>query len=247
MPINKKSYKDRKLAAAQRAISAARSTVATARGRYSGPTPRAPLAIRGFYGSYSRRGRAELKVVENAPTAISPVTTGGTIVCYNLIAQGTDFTNRVGRQVCLKSCLLRLLCSPTNSAPDSQGDVVRCMLIYDDQPNSSATVPNVTDVLTTADIFSGVNLNNRDRFKVLYDKRFQMYANAYTAGSLTAGAPQQMFKEKFIKLPNLEVMFSGTGGTIGNIASGSLLFLSLASNGSVSTLTHYARVRFSDM
>jgi hypothetical protein len=235
MPITKKTYKDRKLLAAARAVTAARATVTAARGRYAGPSPR----------SFSRfAGSGELKVIENASAAINPVLAAGNVVAYNLVAQGTDFTNRIGRQIMNKSILFRASVQ-NNQANDTPGDIVRIMLIYDDQPNSAVAVPAVTDILTTADIFSGINLNNRDRFKVLYDKRFTLPSGVYSAGTLTVGSPVPKYVEKFIKL-NHPTIFSGTGGTIASIGSGSLLMLNLSTQNTATTLTHYARVRFTD-
>lgn len=230
--ITAKTYKDRKLQAAQRAISAARATVANARGRYSGPVPR---------GSSIRRGRDELKVIENAATQAN-FASAGSVALYNGVAQGTDFTNRIGRKVIVKSIHFKAWVSPATST-DSPGDICRLMLVWDKQANSAA--PAVTDILTTADPFSGVNLNNRDRFKVMYDRRVSMNPAVYAANVITGGNPITVYREKFIKC-NQEVIFSGTGATVASIQTGSLYLLFIDLNGTLSLLTHYCRVRFSD-
>jgi len=236
------SIKDkRKAKAVNKILNAARASVVA--GRRSAPA--APAATRGFYGSYTKRGRSELKVIENAVTSIPTVSTAGSVVALNLVAQGTDFTNRVGRVTRNKSLLWRCMAKSENTATNSEGEVVRVMLLYDSQPNSAGAVPAVTDVLTSADIYSGMNLSNRDRFKVLWDKRLILWSNNYTANVLTAGSPHPVWKEKFLRF-DLETVYSGTGGTIGNIGTGSLLMLNIALNGSVAELQYYSRVRFTD-
>lgn len=229
-----------KLAAAARALKRARATTIAAR-RQSYRAGLGPSATRGFFGTYTKRGREELKVVENA-LAQAATTNTGTLVLYNGVAQGSDFTNRIGRKVIVKSIHFKWALTPA-TVTDSIGDIVRCMLVWDMQ-NNSAT-PAVTDILTTADILSGVNLNNRDRFKVLYDKRVVMNPASYTANVITGGNPVTTYREKYIKC-NYETIFSGTGATSGSIATGALYLMFIDLNTTASTITHYARVRFSD-
>jgi len=240
MPVSIKTQKSRKQARAAKILKAARATVINSR-RSIGS---APLATRGFYGSYSKRGRTELKVVENAVASATISTTGANPVAYNLVAQGTDFTNRVGRVINMSSILFRYFITPENTASNSEGEIVRILLVYDMQSNST-TIPAITDVLNASDVLSGVKLDNRDRFKILYDKRTAMRGVTFTAAAVTGGDPQPFFKEKFFKV-NLDTVYSGTGGTIGNIATGSLLLFFVGNVGSTNTLTHYCRVRFTD-
>jgi len=182
--------------------------------------------------------------VENAVASATISTTGANPVAYNLVAQGTDFTNRVGRVINMSSILFRYFITPENTASNSEGEIVRILLVYDMQSNST-TIPAITDVLNASDVLSGVKLDNRDRFKILYDKRTAMRGVTFTAAAVTGGDPQPFFKEKFFKV-NLDTVYSGTGGTIGNIATGSLLLYFVGNVGSTNTLTHYCRVRFTD-
>ena len=85
--------------------------------------------------------------------------------------------------------------------------MLRHMIIYDTQPNSAGTVPAVTDILETATTLAPLNLNNRDRFRVIYDKRSQIgsfFINA--TPNLVGGAPQNVHWSKFRKL-NHDVIF----------------------------------------
>lgn len=209
-------------------------------------TPRAPLRTGGFYGLYQRRGRDELKVIDVA-SAVNGSTAagGGSITLLNGVSQGTDYTNRIGRKVILKSLLVRLNVVPNiaNSAP--QGDIIRVMVVYDCQTNAAA--PVLSDIINAGSITyqSPMNLNNRDRFKILADKFLTMEANVYTAGALTAGSPRPK-QIKIWKKMNMEEIFGGTGATVGSIQTGAIFLVIVAATTAFSTISFETRVRFMD-
>ena len=190
------------------------------RARMAGST-RAPLRTGGFYGLYNRRGREELKVIDAALTTTT-VGTGSNIYLLNGVAQGTDYTNRIGRKVILKSLLIRATCIPNTASNTPAGDVIRMLVIYDCQTNSAA--PVIGDILQNSSINDPMNLNNRDRFKVIADKYITLNACQYAAGTLTAGSPQTK-QVKLFKKMNLEQIFSGTNNTVGSIGTGALFLV----------------------
>lgn len=202
--------------------------------------PRAPLATRGFYGQFSWRGRNELKVIDN-PGGSGNFAAAGIVVLMNGVAQGTDYTNRIGRKILLKSWLFRVGIVP-QAITSPSGDICRVMLIYDCQTN--AATPAVTDILTTGFYNSPMNLNNRDRFKVLADKFVTIGAANYAAGALTTGSPVPR-QIKIFKKMNMEEIFGGTGATVGSINTGGLfvVFISLSAT---TTYVYDSRVRFLD-
>ena len=215
------------------------------RARMAG-TPRAPLRTGGFYGLYQRRGRDELKVIDVANAVNGAIgTAGGSITLLNGVSQGTDYTNRIGRKIILKSLLARLNVVPNiaNSAP--QGDIIRIMIVYDCQTNAAA--PVLSDIILNGTVTyqSPMNLNNRDRFKILSDKFVTMEANVYTAGALTAGSPRPK-QLKIFKKMNMEQIFGGTGNTVGSIQTGAIWLVIVAATSAFSTITFETRVRFMD-
>jgi len=203
--------------------------------------PRAPLATRGFYGQFSWRGRDELKVIDN-PAGSGTFPTSGIVALMNGVAQGTDYTQRIGRKILLKSWLFRVSVVPLPSTVSPVGDICRILLFYDCQTNGSA--PNANDVLNSNDYNAPMNLNNRDRFKILADKYVTIGASSYTAGDLVAGSPTPK-QIKIFKKFNMEQIFGGTGNTVGSINTGGLfvLFISLAAK---ATYLYDSRVRFID-
>lgn len=196
-----------------------------------------------YGGRFPRGTGPELKVIDVAQGPTNNTNTG-VLTLVNGVGQGSDFTQRIGRKVCLKSLLINWSTSQAGVSTEA-GEVVRMMLIYDSQTNS-ASLPATTDVLLTADPFSAMNLNNRDRFKILYDKRATLNPAVYTASVLTAGAPVLRFYSKYLKL-NHEMIFSGTGSTIGSIQTGSIFSLVITTSGTgSSTYNLTTRLRFLD-
>lgn len=209
-------------------------------------TPRAPLRTGGFYGLYTGRGREELKVIDvQSGGNVATGTGGGSVILINGVAQGTDYTNRIGRKVMLKSCLLRMNIVPNIANSSPQGDVVRVMIVYDCQTNAAA--PVLSDILLnpTVTYQSPMNLNNRDRFKILADKFYIMNANVYTAGALTAGSPRPV-QIKIFKKMYMEEVFGGVGNTVGSIQTGALWLVIVGANTAFSTFAYETRVRFVD-
>lgn len=203
--------------------------------------PRAPLATRGYYGLYQRRGRDELKVVD--VTAAGAVAAAGTVTLLNGISQGTDYNNRIGRKVIIKSLLFNLDLQPNATASIPIGDFVRVLVVYDCQTNSAA--PVVSDILQGGTYNSPMNLTNRDRFKVLIDKRVSVGGVTYTAGAITSG----MFMPRTIhvfKKMSMEMIFSGTGATVGSISTGGIFLILLDEIGAIVNSNLYSRIRYQD-
>jgi len=225
-----------------RKANTARGVVAKARemlrGRVARST-RAPLRTGGYYGVYNRRGRDELKFVDEAILGV-PVATG-TVTLINGVAQGTDVNNRIGRKFLMKSLLWRFRVG-LNTAASSPGNVIRLLIVYDAQTNGA--LPAVTDILTAADVLAPMNLNNRDRFKIICDKWWSTGAYTISGTDIDTGefCPPM---DKFYKKLNLEVQNSGTANTIGSISTGAVYALLIAENTSA-TAELATRIRYTD-
>lgn len=190
----------------------------------------------------------ELKYIDR--TATGGVAGTGTLSLLNGLTQGTGNTNRIGRQVMMKSIHIKfeVAGSPFSATPVSPMSTVRAMIVYDCQPNGAT--PAVSDILETATIgfqtVSGTALRYSQRFKVLYDKRWKLN-NQLTATSTTTYS--EIYDEKYIKI-NLGTTYADTStGTITDIDTGAL-FLLLTSDAGVAAdnpvLLFYSRVRYTD-
>jgi len=234
--IKSKSSATRKLNAAAKAVKSARATILANR-RMSAP-PRSG----GYYGV----GSGELKLIDTGAAAITAVGSGAgaSFVTLNGCVPGSDISNRIGRKIVMKSLLGRLSIYPVATTNAPIGDVLRVIIFLDHQTN--ATGPTATtDVLQTANYQSPLNLANRDRFKVIFDKFFTVNANSYTAGALTTGDPRPVHKKLYKKMTEPTIYNAGTAGTVADITSNSLHMLAITANGQTRLEYNY-RVRFID-
>lgn len=197
---------------------------------------------RGFGVGMRHRG-TELKVIDSGTVAIAAATTAGALFLVNGVSTGTDYTNRIGRKILMRSILFRCLIEPNSSFSQNTGDVIRLMLVYDTQSNSAT--PNVTDILNSANYLEPSNLNNRDRFLILMDKFYAVNPSTYTAGALTNGNPVNLVCKKYKKIYK-ETVFSGTGATSASIQSGALYLLVINQTNQVTNYSWNCRIRFED-
>ena len=186
----------------------------------------------------------EAKVIDTVQTSTTFVA-AGSIVTINGCATGTDFTSRIGRKIKMTSVQMRGVISP-----GTLDNICRIIIFYDCQPNGGGA-PSVADVLlnhsggggSTATDF--MNLNNRDRFKVLKDMTVPVARLSTTATQAVAGSPTQHVVNIYQKL-NHEVIYNSTGATAAEIATGlmGVLFISTAAGSSGCTWS--SRIRFID-
>lgn len=176
--------------------------------------PLAPRRTGGFYGLNQGAHGVEIKD-NDVDIATMPFNTSGAIQLLNGIAQGTDFTQRVGRKFTMTSIYIRMIIQ--NGTTQVPNNIARWMVVYDKQTNSNAlTIANVLAAVSTT---APNNLDNRDRFVVIYDK-------CHNIGATGGNDNQKVFIRKFRRC-NLEVTNSGTGNTVGSIATGSLYFITV--------------------
>jgi len=208
------------------------------------PKPRMAFRTGGYISPESTEER---KVIDVGANTYADVLYTGQLVLLNGVAQGTDFTNRVGRKVQMKSVQLRGSVFP-NSTSHVAGrwDLY---LILDMQANAAA--PNVTDIISAnTGSNSFINLNNRDRFKVLVH-RFG-FVGAASGGDTAAPSANLASGGRALEIYkslNHEVIFGGTGATIGSIQSNALYALMITDGGAAGEGMDYefaARVRFTD-
>jgi len=168
--------------------------------------------------------------------------TTGTVALLNGVATGTDFTNRIGRKVCWKSIVITGVCESTNAT--AAVNLGRVMIIYDSQPNGA--LPVGTDVLLTASALSPMNLNNRDRFRVIMDKYLTFGIEERGAGTSVADKTVNMV-HKYKKI-TYETIFDGTAATIADIQSGSIFILTVGTTAAAlgHIMSAQIRLRFTD-
>lgn len=184
------------------------------------------------------RGSEKKEIVAALPTAAGVVnsTTFSAGTLLNHTAQGTGATNRLGRKIALHSILVRysLSLAPTSVG----GSPCRILIVFDKQSNGVA--PAITDILLSNDFHSPMNLNNTDRFIIIFDEMTEPVA---VSGNYSVS------KNLYRKL-GLEVQYKDTSNNdITDFASGSI-YAFVAQNSAVTTaagaIASLTRIRFSD-
>lgn len=190
--------------------------------------------------STGQRSLMEAKVVDTDPATYNMDTTG-TVTLLNGVATGSDYTDRVGRKIILKSVYVRGIIKPV----DTQTSDVLCrmMLVYDMQSNGAA--PAITDILKSSTSTAQLNMNNRDRFKIIMDKVVALGARDISSGY--TGMVNVVPVKKYKKLRH-ETIYSGTLSTVASIATGGLYLVTIGdqTSGLGGLLSCSVRTRFID-
>lgn len=193
---------------------------------------------------------------------IKQVSTTATFDLLNGVQEGASFYNRIGRRTHMKSVHVTGQVVPNGSNGAGVSEYLRCMLVYDRQPNGN--FPAIADILldygndgtTATTSLSKMNLNNVERFAILRDQRVMIINNADSSQlqangqSLMGG--NQNFINWYVPLKDLETHYKSTTNpaAIGDIATGALYMVTFG-NVAVATsayqLQYNARLRFIDI
>ena len=96
----------------------------------------------------------------------------GAVFLLNGIAPGTGASQRIGKKIILRNLLIRCSIGSGNTGANVFRGMVRVLAVYDKQTN--ATAPTVADILEYQQGVSPMNMNNRDRFVVLFTKQYAL-------------------------------------------------------------------------
>lgn len=204
--------------------------------------PLAPPRTGGYWGIKRRMGSNERKTIDVDRAAYVADTTG-TVTLISGVANGADFTERIGRKILMKSIYVKgFIFNIDNTTSPS---LCRLILVYDNQTNGAA--PAITDILKQSFSESQLNLNNRDRFKIISDKTWVLGGVSDVIQQSIAGSPT-VGKVKIYKKCNYEEVFNGITNAVGSIATGAVWMVTIgnvgANAGGNFTLT--TRIRFID-
>lgn len=158
----------------------------------------------------------------------------------NGIAAGAALNERIGRKIRMKSIYIRANVSVPAAGTTGNG-FIRVMLVYDRQNNATDLGANLTQLFVTDHAVSLMNLDNRERFLVLYDR-------------MTPMGLQWRDTEVFVKFKRcrLDVLYNAAAGTtFASITTGALYLLTAAHGfigapANVLETIGRARVRYTD-
>lgn len=194
------------------------------------------------------------------------VTYNGTqsnVVVLNPVAEGSDYNQRVGREI-THSYLevnLGIFCLPPTGGNNALGDFGFWAIVLDRQPTGSLPAFNVI-FDDSLGIGQGsdfrITTTNQDRFKIISRNEWSIGSNGQFNGpnpsSGMSGASPYHVKE-FIDLSKLggrdqTVNYNGTAGGIATIDSGAIYFVSaatLSSANATAQLIGQAKYRYTDV
>lgn len=239
MPRGFNPYKRKRTFGVSQQIKKARVARAVRMTRIS----RGPYRSYGFYGP-ALRGPQERKVID-FPNTTTAVNTTGSVTLINPVSTGSDFTNRIGRRINMTSIALRGLLSNDTVGP-TEPQNCRIMLIQDLQTNG--VIATIAEIFQAAQANSFMNLNNREKFKVIMDKQICLGRFNATAGATLSPTPGCEIINEYRKV-NIPVFFEGPNADIGSISSGAIYLVTLGNSAAGvgdSNFTWSSRIRFVD-
>jgi len=212
--------------------------------------PKTPYAPYGFKGSYNR-SKKELKFLDRdqrvddegliGAGSSAVVSTTGKIHYINGVAQGTGESDRIGREVWIKSVQLRFNIQLGTASADASKlceNHVRVIIYSDKAQNGAANL--VTDVLETASYSSLTSMKNASRIWIHQDKLL----------SLSSHGDRSLSYNSYVKL-NKKVVYGGADGSVSSMQTNGLHVLVISTTNEVgyTTPTMYsfgARIRYND-
>ncbi len=164
------------------------------------------------------------------------MTAAASIVPLTLVAQGDGGAEREGNSIVIKSLSLKLGVEMNTS--QTQGNLSRFMIVQDNSVNGAQFTGGELLQIDgiSQNIVSALNLDNSQRFRVLWNKVVALAPNGVEAA----------YREKFMKF-NLKARYSGTAANISGIKTHGLFFVHMSDLASdFNTLTYDIRIRFAD-
>jgi len=199
------------------------------------------------YGRYGKKPRTLAQKVQRLiqsqerkwlDTKLSGSVAPGLVTPLNLVPQGDDSVSRDGRKISIRS-LLCMLFDPNQAHGTSPW---RYAIVWDKQPNGALAA--ATDIFDTTTYNAVPNLNNRNRFMILYDSSLAKKTGAMPVGN-NAGLLQ--WSDQHYLAMEMDTIFNSTAtATIAAITTGALLMVYLGGVNSSAAFDSTFRIRFVD-
>lgn len=164
------------------------------------------------------------------------------LALLNNMQLGTSGVQRIGRQVTIKSLYLRI---GANAASTGSAGILRLLCVWDTQANGAVFAGGdlFEDANANGIIVSPLNMSNRERFRVVMDKTYNLGGQ----GAVDGVGPDTIHIEKFKKMNTVVTYNGGNAGTIADIATNALYLVFVSTVFTAAPLTSvYARIRFTD-
>lgn len=200
------------------------------------------LRTGGYYGRYNKTGgRANEVKFFDTTLSFSNTLVGTVVTSLNLIPQGTEQSERIGRTAVIHSIMIKGIFTNDPGASNANNQILYMTIVQDTQCNGANA--GVTDVLTSTNLSTAmINLSNSKRFRIL--KKFSINLNARAgvdgAYCVTSG------ETTWFKKCNIPIEFSSVLGAITEIASNNVFLVQGATITGQGAFNGTCRIRFSD-
>lgn len=195
----------------------------------------------------------EIKSVDIEQSLTFPLNTAVQGIALNDTSAGADYFNRIGRKVTGVSLRVRgRIDSPNVVAANIDIEYLRFMIVHDKQP-VAGVVASWADVVlaqsaaggTASGALSGLNMNHRDRFKILreYTLNVPQISAVNTANGPWFPTSSETLVDMFVKVP-FETIYGGSATS--NITSGQIFIIGQSISGLGYFLTFSCRYRFAE-
>ena len=206
----------------------------------------------GYYGRYSS-GKGEMKFHDNRTSFGVLDTSWGNPLSMNLIPQGSGENERIGRKCCIKKYICNWTCTvPSQTDPGLTDHNFSIVIVQDRQANgalaNSSNVFKEDGALNRYQDF--MNLENSNRFRVLYRKAHAINLNAGAPDGSTPSSHRWASKSIHGSIHlnlNIPIEFNSAfdDGRISTVRSNNILMFACATSNTPVFYTNN-RVRYSD-
>lgn len=195
-------------------------------------------------GAYKRAlpRSGEKKYLDTAIASSTNIQAGVIYPSLNLVPQGTTDSTRIGNKITITNINLHLY--PNNDSYGGPGGFsggnIRYIVYLDKQCNGATATPS--DILTNPNIQSFRNMNNLDRFQILYDKVTNIPIEAREATTdVTA------FYVPISRKVNIPIYFSSIFGALTEIRSNNIGLLAITDTQTTNVgAIGLCRIKFTD-
>lgn len=202
-----------------------------------GPPGYTALAYRRGPPVSVQASQGEFKSVDVSLNGTCDNAAGGRVVLLNGLARGDDIGGRNGREVVMKSIETKFNLYVTAGTGVDQTH--RVVIVYDRQTNGAA--PVLLDVLSAATAYAPRNLENRRRFKIIFDRTVALNASG------ESGSHQVL--SFYRRLAHPTTFNAGNAGTVGDITTGAffaIFYGNIAAGATAGSATGTCRMRYED-
>lgn len=203
--------------------------------------------LTGVYGRFKPEFGKELKFFDTNVTADNIPDEWSSINFVHNIPKETGPSDRIGRRYTIKSLQMRL---NITKRPNVESVIIRIIIVLDKQTNGEFLtgdqlfVAGATQGPTTWSKYR--NLENLDRFEILWDKTYHMDATSGTNAAAMRGIPATTIADSYFKRVNIPILVAEKAGSpsIADVATNSVHVMYCSNEENLSDISYDFRVRF---